>query len=161
MKSIIMLSILSPLMLLAACGKPAAEPEQAAEATAPAAVPAQPAAAPAAPAAAATPVDFASLTGDVTRGQTVFVQCRACHSVDAGKNGIGPSLHGVVGRTSGTVEGYAYSPANKAGHLTWTPEQLFTYLEAPARTVPGTKMGFMLPDAQKRADVIAYLETLK
>lgn len=165
MKSIAMLSLLSPMLLLAACGKPAPEPEQTTDAAAAPAPTVPAAASPAAPAApAAGPsaeVDFASLTGDATRGQTVFMQCRSCHSNEAGKNGVGPSLHGVIGRVSGSVAGYAYSDGNKKGHINWTPETLFTYLARPAAMVPGTKMGFMLPDAQKRADVIAYLETLK
>ena len=67
----------------------------------------------------------------------------------------------MVGRVSGAVPGYAYSQANKAGHIDWSPENLFTYLEMPSRMVQGTKMSFMLRDPQQRADVIAYLETLK
>ena len=147
--------------LLTGCGKPAPEGEpagaatEAAAATAPVA---QPAAAPA-PADAA-PVTFASLTGNVAAGQAVFNQCKACHAVEAGKNGIGPSLHGVVGRAAGSAPGYSYSPANVASHLTWDPETIFAYLENPAAKVPGTKMAFMLRDPQMRADVIAYLQTL-
>ena len=142
-------------LALAACGKPAEAPAD--TATADASTPA----APAAPAADPAAITFASLTGDVTKGATVFNQCKACHSNETGKNGIGPSLHGVVGRVSGTVPGYAYSNGNKAGHISWTPENLYTYLEMPSRMVQGTKMTFMLRDPQQRADVIAYLETLK
>lgn len=141
-------------LALVACGKPAEAPAD----SAPAADAAAPAAAPAADSGAVT---FASLTGDAAKGATVFNQCKACHSNEAGKNGIGPSLHGVVGRVSGGVPGYAYSQANKAGHISWTPENLYTYLEMPSRMVQGTKMTFMLRDPQQRADVIAYLETLK
>ena len=129
--------------------------------TAPAAAPTE-AAAPAAPATPeAAPVAFASLTGDAAKGQQVFNQCKVCHSIEAGKNLIGPSLHGVVGREAGTVAGFAYSPGNKNSHITWDKETIFTYLAAPARMVPGTKMTFMLADPQARADVIAYLDTLK
>lgn len=142
-------------LALAACGKPADAPaDTAADTAATTAAPAAPAASPAA-------VTFASLTGDAAKGATVFNQCKACHSPEAGKNGVGPSLHGVVGRVSGAVPGYAYSQANKAGHIDWSPENLFTYLEMPSRMVQGTKMSFMLRDPQQRADVIAYLETLK
>lgn len=138
---------------LAACGQPADSP---ADGGAPADT-----ASAEAPAAAPAAVTFASLTGDAAKGETVYNQCRACHSVEPGRNGVGPSLHGVVGRVSGAVPGYAYSEANKQGHLTWTPEVLFNYLENPSRMVQGTKMSFMLRDPQQRADVIAYLETLK
>jgi cytochrome c len=65
----------------------------------------------------------------------------------------------VVGRAAGTVAGYTYSAANKNSGITWTPEKLFQYLEKPQRVVPGTKMAFPgIPDPQKRADVIAYLQ---
>jgi cytochrome c len=112
----------------------------------------------AAPAAAVT---FASLTGDAAKGATVFKQCQACHNVAEGKNGVGPSLHKLVGRTAGQVAGYSYSAANKASGLVWTPEQLYTYLEAPQKVVVGTKMSFAgLKKAQDRADVIAYLKTI-
>jgi cytochrome c len=103
---------------------------------------------------------FASLTGDATKGEAVFVQCKTCHVTDPGQNRIGPSLHNVVGRKAGSVEGYQYSAANKGSGITWTKEKLFQYLEKPQRVVPGTKMAFAgIPDAQKRADVIAYLAT--
>lgn len=103
---------------------------------------------------------FASLTGTAAAGEAVFVQCKTCHEVEAGKNKIGPHLAGVVGRQAGSVEGYNYSPANKNSGITWSKEKLFQYLEKPARVVPGTKMAFAgIPDAQKRADLIAWLAT--
>lgn len=113
-----------------------------------------------APASAAGGVTYASLTGDAVAGEKVFIQCKSCHVVEPGVNRVGPSLHGVVGRTAGSVEGFRYSPANKNSGLVWTEEQLFTYLENPRKTVPGTYMAFAgLKEPQKRADVIAYLKT--
>lgn len=104
-------------------------------------------------------VALASLTGDAAAGKSVFAQCRTCHVTDAGVNKTGPSLGGIVGRKSGTVAGYNYSPANAGIGLTWTKEKLFQYLEKPQRVIPKTKMIFAgISDAQKRADVIAYLE---
>jgi cytochrome c len=112
-------------------------------------------------AAPAATVTLASLTGDATKGATVFKQCMACHSVKEGENRVGPSLHAVVGRKSGQIAGFAYSAANKNSGLTWSADQLFTYLEAPQKTVPGTKMSFAgLKNPQDRADVIAYLKTI-
>lgn len=103
---------------------------------------------------------FASLTGNAAAGEAVFVQCKTCHEVEAGKNKIGPHLAGVVGRKAGSVEGYSYSPANKNSGITWSKEKLFQYLEKPARVVPGTKMAFAgISDAQKRADLIEWLAT--
>jgi cytochrome c len=126
-------------------------------------------AAPAAPAAAAPAavaadntdtVDgtkYASFTGDATKGEADFAVCKTCHALD--KSMIGPMLKGVVGRKAGSVAGYTYSAANKGSGITWTPEKLFQYLEGPQRVVPGTKMTYPgLKDAQKRADVIAYLK---
>jgi cytochrome c len=134
---------------------PAAVP---AEATAPAAMPA--ATSGAAPAAAPATVSYTSLTGDAVHGEKVFVQCKTCHVAEKGVNRIGPSLWGVVGRHSGSIPGFAYSAANKNSGLTWSEEQMFTYLEAPQKTIPGTKMTFAgLKNPQDRADVIAYLKT--
>lgn len=105
-------------------------------------------------------VDFASLTGDAAAGETVFANCTSCHSVEEGVNKVGPSLHGVVGREAGSIADFDYSDANKNSGITWTPEQLFTYLADPQATIPGTKMIYPgLKDAQQRADLIAYLET--
>jgi cytochrome c len=131
------------------------------------------AAAPAAtPAAAAAPAaddtttvsgaKLADFTGDASKGEAVFIQCKTCHVTDAGVNRIGPSLHAVVGRHSGIEPGYSYSAANKNSGITWTPEKLFQYLENPQRVVPGTKMAFAgIQDPQKRADLIAWLATQK
>lgn len=117
-------------------------------------VPAKPAAAPAAMA--------AMPKGDAGRGATAFVVCKSCHVVEAGKNRIGPTLYGIVGRKSGSVPGYAYSAANKAKGVVWTQPVLFTYLENPRKFIPGTKMAYAgLKDPQKRADVIAFLATKK
>jgi cytochrome c len=100
--------------------------------------------------------------GDVEAGKVVFKKCAVCHAVEAGKNKIGPSMSGVVGRKSAGVEGFSYSTAMKAANLTWDDPTLHTYLEAPAKMVPGTKMAFPGLKVEKdRDDVIAYLATLK
>lgn len=159
-------------LALASCGgggnadKAASDQAPAAAAASPAAdMAAAPASAPAAAAPAADNTDtldgtkLASLTGDAVHGKQIFMQCQACHSIEAGKNMIGPSLAGVVGRPAGSIAGFAYSNANKTSGITWSAEKLFQYLEKPQRVVPGTKMTFPgLPKAQDRADVIAYLK---
>jgi cytochrome c len=104
-------------------------------------------------------VKFASYTGDAAAGEKAFAVCKTCHAVEAGKNMVGPSLHAIQGRKSGSVPGYSYSTANKNSGITWTNEKLFQYLETPQRIIPGTKMTYTgLKDPQKRADVIAYLD---
>ena len=158
-------------LAVAACSKKAADSSTTTTATETTATantvdPAATASAPAAtPAVAAdntdtlTGVKLASYTGDAAKGATDFVTCKTCHAIEAGVNKIGPSLHNVVGRKSGSIAGYSYSAANKGSGITWTPEKLFQYLEGPQRIVPGTKMSFAgFPDPQKRADVIAYLK---
>ena len=99
---------------------------------------------------------------DPAAGQTIFkTQCGICHSPLQGKNMVGPSLFGIIGRKSGTVEGFHYSTANRGADITWGPEILDKYLTAPREVVPGTIMTYPgLKDEGKRADVIAYLETL-
>ncbi|MEG3086776.1 c-type cytochrome [Sphingomonas sp. PB4P5] len=152
---------------LAACSKKAPEEQTTSETTTETEVAAAttPAPAPAAAAPAAdntdtlTGVKLAAYTGDAAKGKVAFITCQTCHSVEAGVNKIGPSLHAVVGRKAGIIPGFSYSPANKNSGITWTPEKLFQYLEGPQRIVPGTKMIFPgFPDPQKRADVIAYLQ---
>jgi cytochrome c len=101
---------------------------------------------------------FAEMTGDAAAGERVFVQCKACHLVEEGRNGVGPSLHGVIGREAGAVDGFNYSDANSSSGITWTPEIMFEYLEAPRDYLPGSRMAYPgLKDAQDRADLIAYL----
>jgi len=93
-------------------------------------------------------------------GEKDFVVCRACHQIGPNaKNAVGPVLTGVVGRKAGTYPGYQYSPANRDSGITWTPEELDKYLANPQKVVPHTKMIFPgVKDAQKRKDIIAYLE---
>lgn len=114
-----------------------------------------------APAAAAAATETAA-AGDAASGAKLFAQCRVCHSVEPGKNGLGPSMHGVVGRKAGTLAGFNFSPAMKASGFVWSDAKLNDYLRAPMKSVPGTKMAFAgIADDKRRADVIAYLDTLK
>jgi cytochrome c len=97
--------------------------------------------------------------GDPAQGKKVFAKCQICHSLEAGKNKVGPSLHGVIGRASASEAEFNYSDAMKNAHVNWTPETLDQYLTNPRRMVPGTKMVFPgLPKEKDRADVISYLE---
>lgn len=109
---------------------------------------------------AATP----AAAGDPAHGRAAFNQmCSVCHS--STRNGptlIGPPLFGVVARPAGAVPGYAYSPALKGSGITWTPTQLHTYLQGPAKMVPGVRMPFAgVKNPTQLDDLIAYLETLK
>ena len=91
-----------------------------------------------------------------------FAQCVACHAVEPGRNGIGPTLAGVFGRQAAALPGFAYSPALKQSGLTWDEPTLDRWLEAPAQTVPGNRMIYAgMRDPAARGAVIAYLKTLK
>lgn len=110
---------------------------------------------------AAPEVDFATLMGsaDPAKGAKIFKKCKSCHSLEPGKNGVGPSLHGVVGRPIASVEGFNYSGALKNLGGEWTPEHLFAFLENPKAYAPGTKMSFAgLKKPEDRVNLIAYLE---
>jgi cytochrome c len=111
---------------------------------------------------AAVPAAAQMPKGDAAAGEKTFAQCKACHVTQKGVNRVGPSLHGVVGRKAGTVAGFKYSKANAGSGLTWDEANLFKYLEAPMKFMPGTKMAFGgLKKPQDRANVIAYLKTQK
>lgn len=100
--------------------------------------------------------------GDAEAGKKVFNKCKACHAVEEGKNKIGPSLFGVVGRAAGAVDGYKYSSSMAESGLTWDEETLDAFLEKPKDVVSGTKMTFAgLRKEDERDDVIAYLKTLQ
>lgn len=102
----------------------------------------------------------AGMAADAEAGKTVFNKCKACHQVD--KNGVGPHLGSVVGRKAGSVEGYNYSEALKNSGITWDNAALDKWLQGPSKDVPGTKMIFAgVKDATDRANLIAYLDTLK
>jgi cytochrome c len=90
-----------------------------------------------------------------------FAICSSCHAVQPGRQGVGPSLAGVVGRKAASLPGYAYSDALKASGIVWDAKTLDTWLAGPMKMVPGTKMVIALPDPNGRKAVIEYLQTLK
>lgn len=99
---------------------------------------------------------------DVEAGKATFKKCALCHTNEPGKNKIGPSLFGIVGRKSASLDNYNYSDAMKNFKHTWDPQTLDIYLSDPHAEVPGTKMIFPgIKDKTERANLIAYLETLK
>lgn len=100
---------------------------------------------------------------DPAKGKAEFqAQCMMCHQVKPNALGIGPSLAGVVGRKAGTLAGFSYSTAMKKFARPWTTALLDSYIAAPQKLVAGNRMPFPgLSDAAKRADLVAYLATLK
>ncbi len=106
---------------------------------------------------AAPAVDAAQLAA----GEKVFAQCKACHSIEKGKSdGVGPNLYGVYGAKSGGHSAtFKYSAAMKTAGLTWNDASLNTFLLAPMKAVPGTKMTYGgVKDDAKRAALIYFLK---
>ncbi|KAJ1338019.1 cytochrome c [Microdochium nivale] len=99
--------------------------------------------------------------GDAKKGANLFkTRCAQCHTLKEGEgNKIGPALHGLWGRKTGSVDGYAYTDANKAKGITWDESTLFDYLENPKKYIPGTKMAFGgLKKDKERNDLITFMK---
>ena len=106
-----------------------------------------------------TLVSGVAMAGDVKKGKKGFKKCKACHALVVGKNKVGPTLAGIFGRTSGTVEGFKYSPAMKDAGIVWTEETMDAFLAKPKKYIKGTKMAFPgMKKEAKRKDLIAYLK---
>lgn len=102
--------------------------------------------------------------GDASQGEKVYRKCTACHAVEEGKHKVGPSLYGIVGSQAGATDFARYVGLRDVDFV-WTEENLFEYLADPTAFIksktdnPRSGMAYKLPDAQERADVIAYLKT--
>ena len=106
-----------------------------------------------------TLISGVAMAGDVKKGKKVFKKCKACHTLVVGKNKVGPSLAGIFGRTSGTVEGFKYSAAMKDAGIVWNEETLDAFLAKPKKYMKGTKMAFPgLKKEAKRKNLISYLK---
>jgi cytochrome c len=106
---------------------------------------------------------LARAEGDAQAGEAVFKKnCSVCHTTEEGKNKIGPSLHGIVGRHSASLSNFQYSEAMKSANKDWNAQNLDQYLSNPRGLVAGTKMIFAgLKNEQDRQNVIAYLASQK
>lgn len=106
----------------------------------------------------------APAANDAENGEKIFRNWAACHGVEPDKKNLESSPYGIIGRTAGTADGYNFSRAMAAygqSGIAWAADTLDTYLQAPRKVVPGTKMSFPgLRRGQERSDVIAYLQGL-
>ncbi len=113
---------------------------------------------------ALAPSLHAQEAGDAAAGQRVFNQCRACHTIEqGGRNGVGPNLHGIVGRRAASIEGFRYSAnmreLGEANHV-WTVENLRPYITDPKAVAPRGIMSFPgLRNPTQLNDLIAFLQT--
>jgi cytochrome c len=106
------------------------------------------------------PFEEVYAAADAVAGEALFRNCQSCHSLEAGKNMTGPSLHGVVGRAVDTAQDYAYSGALEKVVDVWTPEHIYHFIENPRGYAPGTKMTYAgMRKPEDRANLIAYLAT--
>jgi cytochrome c len=97
--------------------------------------------------------------GDADRGRTVFGRrCTGCHSIDS--NHEGPRLRGAFGRRAGSIPGFQFSSAIRNSGITWTEANLDRWLTDSDSMLPGSAMGFRVPKAQERSDLIAFLKSL-
>lgn len=104
-------------------------------------------------------IGTASADGDPARGEARFKDCAACHKLDAGSNGVGPSLHGIFERKAAALEDFRYSPAMKRSGITWTPESLEKFISDPQAMVPANRMPYAgMTNPGDRVDLIAYLQ---
>jgi len=96
---------------------------------------------------------------DLELGMQVFRKCEACHTLAAdGQELQGPSLRGVMGRQSGTLASFKFSPAMRNSGIVWDGESLDRYLLDPMRAIPGSRMPFLgLRDDAEREAVVCYL----
>ena len=96
--------------------------------------------------------------GDAASGGRLFrTQCAACHSTEPGRNKVGPSLFGVVGRAYGTAPGFRYSPASRDAAVVWNDESLDRYMADPKSVLPLAAMPYAgLRNPAMRADILAY-----
>jgi cytochrome c len=96
--------------------------------------------------------------GDPVRGEQRYADCIACHSIEPGIHGVGPSLHGVFGREAGELADFRYSPALKRSGVIWTADTVDAFVADPQKLVPLNRMPYDgMPDDRDRADLIAYL----
>ena len=103
---------------------------------------------------------FFSHAADPERGRKLYEsRCIGCHSID--ENRAGPAHRGVFGRKAGSAEGYDYSAALKKSRVIWSEKTLDRWLSNPEAAIPGQKMGFSVPSANDRADIIEYLRSAK
>ena len=96
---------------------------------------------------------------DPVKGKKVFRKCVACHSLQEGKNKMGPPLNNLLGRKAGSVDGYKYSKAMKNSGVVWDEESLDKFLIKPRKFIPKTKMSFRgIKKKSLRDDLISFFK---
>jgi cytochrome c len=109
-----------------------------------------------------TPLPALLAKADAKKGEQDAKVCQTCHNFQKGLGPkIGPDLWDVVGRKIASVPGFAYSDSLKGVSGDWSYEELNKWISDPKAMASGTKMTFPgEKDPEKRADILAYLQTL-
>ena len=109
------------------------------------------------------PADLGAMiaNADIDRGKMLYLQCRACHSLEEGGiQKVGPNLYGMFGSKAGFATGFTYSDEMANSAVIWSPETLDPWLLRPSEFIPGTRMVFVgIKKPQDRANLIAFLQT--
>ena len=101
----------------------------------------------------------AQADGDAAKGEKVFTKCKVCHEIATDKTKVGPTLHGVIGRKAGAVEGFKYSEAMTASGVTWDATTIAEYVKQPKEFVPGNKMAFAgLKKEDEIENLVAFIK---
>lgn len=132
-------SIFTAILLLSACGEPTPPDHRA-------------------------PVTLPLYTeGDADNGAIIYQDaCGQCHQLNAGLNKKGPQLMNIYGAPAAELEDYTYSDGLKTSGWVWDAQTLDPYIADAEKAMLDSKMlSNPMPDAQERADVIAYLSTLR
>jgi cytochrome c len=96
---------------------------------------------------------------DAKRGEKLFEECRACHAVERGASGVGPSLYGVFGRQAGALDDFRYSTALKKSGIAWSRQTLDAYIMDPQKAVPANRMPYAgMPESRDRTDLLDYMQ---
>ena len=105
----------------------------------------------------------AQAAGNAANGASVFARCAICHSISKGAaNKIGPNLFGIAGSKAAAVPNFSFSTALKNSGIVWSDDKLDAWIASPSTLVPGNRMAFAgISNTQQRADLVAYLDTLK
>ena len=101
--------------------------------------------------------------GDADNGSIIYKDaCGQCHQLNPGLNKKGPQLMSIYGAPAATLKDYTYSEGLTASGWVWDAKTLDPYIADAQKAIPDSKMlSDPMPDAKERADIIAYLSTLR
>lgn len=102
----------------------------------------------------------APAAAQLSKGERLWFQCRACHTLKTGEpHKLGPNLYGIMDARAATRKGFVYSKALKTSKLVWNDATMDKWIEKPNSVLTGHRMSYVgIKDAQKRAVLIEFLK---